>query len=71
MQKVVHGESLTRDVSLGTLLDQPEHEGKDCAPGTFGELLRYRAVHFEQTRSEITLVEANPVEPEAMIRRVC
>lgn len=58
MQKVTHGKGLTKDLSLGYLLDQPENENADCAPGTFGELLRWGAVHLEQTRENIVLMEA-------------
>jgi hypothetical protein len=58
LQKIAHAKNLTYKPSIGTLLDLPEHEGKDCAPGTFADLLRYGSVHFEQTREKITCVEA-------------
>ncbi|KAJ5602269.1 hypothetical protein N7510_011803 [Penicillium lagena] len=53
MWKVAHGHRLTHSVQLGTLLDMPENEGKDAAPDTFGELLRYASVHLRQTRDSI------------------
>ena len=56
MWKVTHAHDLTHSVHLGTLLDKPENEGKDAAPGTFGELLRYGTVHFQQTREDIVTV---------------
>jgi hypothetical protein len=59
MQKVSHYKGMTQDPCLGTLLDMPEHEGKDAAAGTFAELLRFGAVHFHQTR-KIEQVETNP-----------
>ncbi|TGJ81645.1 hypothetical protein E0Z10_g7131 [Xylaria hypoxylon] len=45
-------------VSLGTLWNKPENLGKDSAPGTFGELLRYIPLHFRQTREGIYAREA-------------
>lgn len=58
MQKITHGKGLTNDAQLGVLLDKPENEGKDCAEGTFAELLRYGTVNFRQTRERIGYVEA-------------
>lgn len=58
MQKVTHGAGLTISPHLGTLWDMPEHEGKDSAPGTFGELLRYGSVHFKQKRESIARIPA-------------
>ncbi|KAH8650179.1 hypothetical protein BX600DRAFT_529397 [Xylariales sp. PMI_506] len=58
MQKVTHGKGLTTAISLGTLLDLPENLGKDQAPGTFAELLRYGSVHFRQKREQLVLMEA-------------
>jgi hypothetical protein len=58
MEKITHGKGLTKAVSLGILLDMPENEGKDRAPGTFAELLRYGAVHFRQKRDHIVTLEA-------------
>lgn len=57
MQKVTHGKGLIKGVSLGTLLDRPENEGIDRAPGTFMELLRYGAVHFRQKRESIVQMQ--------------
>jgi hypothetical protein len=58
LQKVVHGKHLTHDKNLGELWDDPANEGSDCGPGTFAELLRYGAEHFEQVREEIRFVDA-------------
>lgn len=58
MQKVTHGKGLVKTLALGALLDSPENVGKDCAPGTFFELLRYGSVHFRQKRESIVLMEA-------------
>lgn len=58
MQKITHGKGLVVSVSLGTLLDMPENKGKDSAPGTFFELLRYGSIHFRQTRESIVRMEA-------------
>ncbi|KAF2966452.1 hypothetical protein GQX73_g7128 [Xylaria multiplex] len=44
-------------VSLSTLWNMPENLGKDCAPGTFGELLRRVPLHFRQTRKGIVTRE--------------
>ena len=69
MQKITHGKELTHDISCGTLLDQGDKEGRDQAPGTFGELLRYGSVHFEQTRETIEYVEPMLVEEGLIIRK--
>lgn len=58
MQKITHGKNLTKGLALGILWDMEENEGKDVAPGTFAELLRYGSVHFEQEREEIKYVKA-------------
>lgn len=58
MQKVGHGGNLTRTVSLGDLWDMPENESRDCAPGTFAELIRYGAVHFRQKRRGLATLKA-------------
>ena len=58
MQKISHGKNLTKGLALGVLLDLTENEGKDMAPGTFAELLRYGSVHFEQKREVIKYVKA-------------
>ncbi|KAK4569466.1 hypothetical protein LTR86_003229 [Recurvomyces mirabilis] len=55
MQKVTHGKGITKGLQLGYIWDH--NPGKDSEPGTFGELLRYGAEHFEQTRSEIRHVK--------------
>lgn len=68
MQKITHGKELTHKPHCGTLLDLPEHEGKDAAPETFGELLRYGSVHLEQTR-EMQYVTAAVVDPEFVIHK--
>ncbi|OGM42780.1 hypothetical protein ABOM_009019 [Aspergillus bombycis] len=53
MWKVAHAPGLARSVYLGGLLDQPEHEGKEAQPGTFGELLRQGTVRLRQTRTDV------------------
>ena len=58
MQKITHGKNLTKAPALGILLDMEENQGKDAAPGTFAELLRYGSVHFEQSRETIEYVKA-------------
>lgn len=67
LQKITHGKGLTSDVHCGVLLDKIE--GSDCAPGTFGELLRYGRVNFEQTREEIEYREAFRFDGEKIIRK--
>lgn len=67
MQKVTHGKNLLRTPALGTLWDLTENEGKDVEEGTFAELLRYGALHFQQTREEIEKVE--PEESGFVIRK--
>lgn len=59
MEKVTHGGGMMESPNLGTLWDRPENDGRDCAPGTFAELLRYGAVHFRQTRESIAAVPPN------------
>ncbi|KAF9769928.1 putative glycosyl transferase fck3 [Fusarium sp. DS 682] len=63
LQKVTHAKNLTNTPHLGTLWD--EHEGQDCVPGSFGELLRYGAVHFRQKRPSIRYKDAT--EPRTTI----
>jgi hypothetical protein len=58
MEKVTRGAQQTKSPNLGTLWDHPDNQDKDCAPGTFGELLRYGAVNFRQKREAITTVPA-------------
>ena len=67
MQKITHGKGLTTDIHCGYLLDR--NEGSDSEPGTFGELLRYGSVHFEQTRESIEYVDAHKVEGEKVIHK--
>jgi hypothetical protein len=67
LQKITHGKNLTTDIHCGVLLDQ--QEGSDCAPGTFGELLRYGRVHFEQTRERIDYRDAYRVEGDKVIHK--
>ncbi|KAJ4286679.1 hypothetical protein N0V90_012931 [Kalmusia sp. IMI 367209] len=67
MQKITHGKALTKDVHCGFLFDQ--NEGSDCAPGTFGELLRYGSVHFEQTRERIEYWDAHRAAPEKVLHK--
>lgn len=62
MNKISHGVGLLKKPMLGSLLDRPENQGLDCAPGTFFELLRYGTVHFRQTRSDIFRVPAPKAE---------
>jgi hypothetical protein len=57
LMKVTSGRGMTYTPHLGVLWSMAENEGKDCAPGTFAELLRYGSVHFEQTRKEIAYFE--------------
>ncbi|KAI9150725.1 putative glycosyl transferase FCK3 [Paramyrothecium foliicola] len=68
MQKIYRGGNVFAAVQLGTLLDLPENEGKDCEPGTFAELLRYGSVHFCQKRHEITV--RDPEAPEAKTAQI-
>lgn len=69
LQKITHGKGLTHDMHCGALLDLPENEGKDTEAGTFGELLRYGSVHFEQTRESIEYVEALKPDPKQVIHK--
>ncbi|OKL63426.1 hypothetical protein UA08_01181 [Talaromyces atroroseus] len=55
MQKITHGKNLTKSPALGSLWDLPENTNKDFEEGTFANLLRYGSVHFEQTRTQITI----------------
>ncbi|KAI0125458.1 hypothetical protein BJ170DRAFT_631232 [Xylariales sp. AK1849] len=67
MQKITHGKGLTTAMALGVLLDLPENQGKDRAPGTFFELLRYGAIHFRQMREGIMKMEAK--KPSMTMRK--
>ncbi|KAK7022302.1 capsule polysaccharide biosynthesis [Favolaschia claudopus] len=62
IQKITHGKGLTNNLALGAIWDMPENEGKDCARGTFAELLRYGTVHFRQTRGSVVKLEAKPAQ---------
>ena len=66
MQKVFHGKDMMSAPSLGTLWDQPENEGRDQAPGTFAELLRFGSVHYEQERE---MVYKEAPEPELRLQK--
>jgi len=68
LQKITHGKGLTHSLHCGTLLDMPENEGKDAEPGTFGELLSYGSVHFDQTR-DMEYIAAPVVEAEVVISK--
>ncbi|KAJ6263439.1 hypothetical protein Dda_2002 [Drechslerella dactyloides] len=52
-QKVSHAKELTTYPDLGMLWSMKP--GTDNAPGTFTELLRYGAEHFEQVREEVLI----------------
>ncbi|KAK4244487.1 capsule polysaccharide biosynthesis [Corynascus novoguineensis] len=77
--KISHVKGLTHKPQLGSLLDAPENTGRDRAPGTFMELLRYGTVHFRQKRQgpclrdaprpEFTL-KAGLLEPERAVGTV-
>lgn len=69
MQKITHGKGLTHSVHAGVLFELPENEGSDQIPGTFGELLRYGSVHFEQTRESIAYVEPIMVDSSFIIHK--
>lgn len=67
LQKITHGKNLTHDIHLGALWDLPEHQGKDRAPGTYAELLRYGSVHFAQTRERV--VSAKAPKPTVTLKK--
>ncbi|KAF1973090.1 hypothetical protein BU23DRAFT_143066 [Bimuria novae-zelandiae CBS 107.79] len=67
MQKITHGKGLTEDLHVGYLLDR--NEGSDCAPGTFGELLRYGSVHFEQVRERVEYWDAYRIDEKRVIHK--
>jgi hypothetical protein len=69
MQKITHGKKLMKSPACGVYLDLPENKGKDIAPGSFAELLRYGSVHFEQTRDEIKYVKPIRPDDEAIIHK--
>jgi hypothetical protein len=43
--------NIFKDLPLSELLDRPENHDADNKAGTFGELLGYGIVHFQQTRT--------------------
>ncbi|KAJ5580034.1 uncharacterized protein N7459_006019 [Penicillium hispanicum] len=65
--KVTHAKGLTHTPQLGMLLDMPENEGKDAAPNTFGELLRYGTRHLRQKREHVA--RAPKPEPSATLKK--
>ena len=65
VQKTTRAKNLTHSKHLGALWD--ENPGDDCLPGTFGELLRYGAENFRQTREEV--VQMSPPEPKKRLRK--
>ncbi len=69
MQKITHGKELCTTTQCGAYLDMPENEGRDAAPGMFGELLRYGATHFQQTRRVVSYVEAPRPEEKDVIHK--
>lgn len=69
LQKITRAKGLTHSPHLGTLWDLPENIGKDRAPGTFAELLRYGSIHFRQTRDEIAVLDAPNPKEEDMINK--
>lgn len=59
--KVSHAHGMTHSKFPGGLLD--ENEGKDDQANSFGELLRYGPLHFQQKRQDVTLYpKREPVE---------
>jgi hypothetical protein len=63
LQKIMHGKNLTKTLALGIYLDEAEKKGESVFEnGTFGELLVYGSLHFEQTRQSI--VYSEPTRPD-------
>lgn len=62
MEKFFNGKQLLKEPALGSWFSAPENAGKDCEPGTFVELLRYGAEHFEQAREEVELVPLGDID---------
>lgn len=58
MMKLCHGAGIMKS-NLADLWDDIEHEGTDCAPGTFAEYLRWASVSLRQKRS-LTIVKLTP-----------
>ncbi|KAK1977030.1 capsule polysaccharide biosynthesis protein [Colletotrichum cereale] len=69
LQKDTRAKGLTHSPHLGTLWDLPENAGKDGAPGTFAELLRYGSIHFRQTRERIITWEPPRPVAENMLNK--
>jgi hypothetical protein len=69
LQKFTHGKEISHEVHCGTLLDEGDSVKSDCAEGTFGELLRYGSVHFEQTREKIAYAEPELPDPKEIIHK--
>ncbi|KAI0421498.1 hypothetical protein F5X98DRAFT_328503 [Xylaria grammica] len=67
MLKIGTIKGLVEWVGLGTLWNRPENSGKESAPGTFGELLRYVPLHYKQTRTGVLTREAK--RPLATIKK--
>lgn len=63
MQKITHGKNLTKTPAWGRIWDEKGNEERDIEPGTFAELLRYGALHFEQTRENIAYVQVERASP--------
>jgi hypothetical protein len=63
LQKITHGKNLTKTQACGVFLDEAYEKGDYVFEnGTFGELLIYGSVNFEQTRPSI--VYSEPVRPD-------
>jgi hypothetical protein len=67
MQKISKGKGVLDERTLGTLWE--EKEGMDAEENTFGELLRYGALHFRQTRGdeEVRLIKCE--KPKLTVKR--
>lgn len=63
LQKIAHGKQLLKRPACGVFLDEADKKGeKVFENGTFGELLVYGSLRFEQMRASI--VYAKPVKPD-------
>lgn len=63
LQKFTHGKNLTKTQAAGVFLDEAYQRGEYVfESGTFGELLSYGSVHFEQMRPSVVYVD--PVRPD-------
>ncbi|KAF2877208.1 hypothetical protein BDV95DRAFT_511296 [Massariosphaeria phaeospora] len=67
LQKITRSKGISVHKGCGMFFD--EHQGQDDAPGTFGELLRYGSVHFEQTRDKLDYVKAVRPDPAFIIHK--